>query len=162
MKNYGRKFMEKLVALEPNPKRLTWSIMLGIFLAFSPYLGLQTPLAGLIAFLCGLNFGVMTILIWTINNPWVMVPLAGLEYIFGHWLVETVFGINLVPYNPSWMTWLNNKISFITVYLGIESICLWYFLIGGTVIALLATLIAYPFVKKMSYAVIKKYSHHEA
>lgn len=158
MSVYGKKFMKKLVALEPNIHRLTWSIVMGVFLAFSPYLGLQSPLAFLGAFLFGLNSAVALILIWTINNPWVMVPLAGLEYIFGRWLIETVFGVNLVPYNPSWMTWLNNKINFITEYLGIESICLWYFLIGGTMIAFLAALITYPIARKMSSAMIKKYS----
>lgn len=152
--------MEKLVSLEPNAQRLTWSTSTGIFLAFSPYLGLQTPLGFVLAMLLKLNFGVIALMIWTINNPWVMIPLAGLEYIFGHWIIEKVLGIDLMPYNPMWMNWLNDKIRPITEYLGIEQLCLWYFLIGGTLIAIFASLITYPLVHKMSNKLIKKYSHH--
>ena len=158
MSKYLTKVMEKLVAKEPNPSRLAWSITLGIFLAFSPYIGLQTALGFVLAYLLCANSAVAVIVLWTVNNPWTFLPITALDYIFGHWLVESVLGWNLEQYNPSWMNWVNTKISGVTNYLGIESICFWCFMIGGNVLALTFAAISYPFLKKMCTRLIDKYS----
>lgn len=153
--------MEKLVKKEPNPSRLAWSITLGVFLAFSPYVGLQTVLAFALAYLLWANSAVVVIVLYTVNNPWTMIPIAALDYIFGHWLVEKVFCLNLEQYNPSWMEWVNTKISGVTSYLGIESICFWCFMIGGNILAVTFAAISYPFLKKMCVRLVDKYSTGE-
>lgn len=159
MSKYLTKIMEKLVAKEPNPSRLAWSITLGIFFAFSPYLGIQTILAFVLAYLLWANSAVVVIVLYTVNNPWTMIPIAALDYIFGHWLVEKVLCLNLEQYNPSWMDWVNAKISGVTSYLGIESICFWCFMIGGNIIAVTLAAASYPFLKKMCVRLVNKYSH---
>lgn len=150
--------MEKLVKRESNPSRLAWSITLGIFLAFSPYVGLQTVLAFVLSYLLWANSAVVLIVLYTVSNPWTMIPIAAFDYMFGHWLVESVLGWNLEQYNPSWMEWVNNKISGITSYLGIESICFWCFMIGGNIIAITFAAASYPFLKNMCVRIINKYS----
>ena len=159
MSSYGKKLMEKLVKREPNPNRLAWSITLGIFLSFSPYIGFQTILVFVLSFLLRANSAVAFIVLYTVNNPWTMVPIAALDYVFGYWVTETLLGMNLIQYNPSWMGWVNTKISFLTNYLGIHELCLWCFLIGGNILALTFAAISYPFLKNLSHRIIKKYAH---
>lgn len=158
MVNYFKKMMEKLAAKEPNPARLAWSISLGLFVAFSPYLGIQTILLFVLAFLFRLNGAVACIVLYAINNPWTMVPIAALDYLVGRWLLETVMGFNMEQYDPAWMGWVNQKLSGVTAYIGIEKLCFWCYFIGGNIIALLIMVACYPFVKKMCTRLVQTYA----
>jgi len=69
-------YPRRLLALNDTPERIAFAFALGVFLAFSPLVGLHTFLGLAIAFLFGLNraavlFGLI------INNPWTMVPIYG-------------------------------------------------------------------------------------
>lgn len=161
MGKYVRKLMERLVKSESDPIRLAWSVALGIFIAFSPYLGIQTILVFVFAFVFHANSAVIFIVLYTINNPWTMIPIAALDYLFGYWLTETVLGLNLEAHDPSWMTWVNAKISFLTSYLGIEKLCFWCYLIGGNILALAIAAASYPFLKYWCAKLIKKYTVHK-
>jgi uncharacterized protein (DUF2062 family) len=158
MGKYGKKLMERLVKSESSPGKLAWSIALGIFLAFSPYLGFQTLLVFVLSFLFRANAAVVFIILYTVNNPWTMVPIIALDYVFGHWLLESLLGLDLLQYNPSWMDWINKKIGYLTSYLGVEHLCFWCFFIGGNIIAISCAFISYPFLKRLSTKIIKKYS----
>ena len=159
MGKFGKKLMERLVKSEPSPGKLAWSISLGLFLAFSPYLGFQTLLVFVLSFVLRANSAVVFIVLYTVNNPWTLIPIAALDYIFGHWLTESVLGLDLLQYNPSWMHWVNTKLSFLTAYLGIEQLCFWCFFIGGNIIACMVALLSYPFLRKLSSKIIEKYAH---
>jgi uncharacterized protein len=70
IKQFGR----RLLALNDTPERIAFAFALGVFLAFSPLLGLHTVLGLVLAFVFGLNrvavlFGLL------INNPWTIVPI---------------------------------------------------------------------------------------
>lgn len=158
MSKYTTKFMQRLVKSEPNSTRLAWSITLGLFLAFSPYLGFQTILVFVLSFLFHANSAVVFTVLYTVNNPWTMIPIAAFDYIFGHWLTESVLKFDLLRYNPSWMHWVNSKLSGLTHYLGIEKLCFWCFFIGGNILALAIALLSYPVLKKLSLKIIKKYA----
>lgn len=156
------KFLKKIVSLEPNAERLSRSIAIGMFTAFSPYIGLQTVTGLLIAYITNSNKVVATLVLYTVNNPWTMVPIAALDYLFGQLILEDIFGMNLTHLNPSWMSWVNNKVSFLTGYLGIEKICLWCFLIGGTILALIAGILSYLLLRNSCRLFIEKYSTQKA
>lgn len=161
MGKHIKKLMEKLVKKESDPARLAWSVSLGLFVAFSPYIGLQTVLVFALAFLLHANSAVACIVLYAVNNPWTMIPIAAFDYMVGHWITDTVLGLNLEMYDPSWMAWVNQKISFLTDFLGIEKLCFWCFLIGGNIIALLVAAISYPFLKHWCGRLVEKYSVSE-
>lgn len=78
--------MQKLVTLEDSPQRIALGFAVGVFLAFSPLLGLHTVLGLLIAFAFGLNR--MAVLVGVfVNNPWTLFPIYGLATYIGGLLV---------------------------------------------------------------------------
>lgn len=134
-----------------SPKKLAWSATVGTYLAFSPFLGIQTFLVFILAFVLRANTGVVFTTLYTINNPWTMIPIAIFDYAFGAWFVHTVLALDLSPFNPAWMIWLNSKIGpYLAPYLGTKTLCLWCFLIGGNIIALVIATASYPFFKKLA------------
>ena len=50
-----RHYLRRLLALDDTPERIALAFAVGVFLAFSPLLGLHTVLGLAIAFLFGLN-----------------------------------------------------------------------------------------------------------
>jgi len=75
-----------LTALDDSPHRIAMGFAVGIFLAFSPLLGLHTFLGLLIAFLIGLNRVAVLVGVF-INNPWTLIPIYGLAAYLGGLLV---------------------------------------------------------------------------
>lgn len=74
---------KKLLALEDTPERIAKAFALGVFLAFSPLIGLHMLLGFGLAFCCGLN-RVAFLLGLFINNPWTLIPIyAAGTYIGG-------------------------------------------------------------------------------
>lgn len=72
---------KRLFLLNDTPERLALAFALGVFLAFSPLLGLHTILAFCFSFLFGLNRVAMLVGVF-VNNPWTLVPIYGA----GTWL----------------------------------------------------------------------------
>lgn len=155
---FKKKMIDRLLQAEADPRRLAWSMSLGVYLAFSPYLGIQTFLVFLLAFVFSANAAVIMIVLYTVNNPWTMLPIAALDYSFGHWLSESFLQLNLSQYDPAWMGWVNAKIgSYLTAYLGIEELCFWSFMLGGNIIAFTCAAISYPFAQRFCAGILKKY-----
>jgi uncharacterized protein (DUF2062 family) len=73
----------RLLALDDPPERTALAFAVGVFIAFSPFLGLHTLLATLIAFLC--RFNKLAIYTGTfINNPFLtLVPIIFASYKLG-------------------------------------------------------------------------------
>lgn len=135
---YGK----KLLVGGRTPAKLTYASCAGIFIAFSPLIGLHWLLTILAALLFELNIGVIYAAAHVVNNPLTMVPVYLAGYAFGDFLLNWFFGTNLVGYNPSWMNWLNIKLSC----LGVPNLSLWAFLIGGHLLGLIVSTAAYPFI----------------
>ena len=73
--------IKKLLHIQDTPERTALAYTIGIFLGFSPFLGLQT-LAGLaISFLFRLNRVAILLGVWT-NTPWWIVPY----YVIATWV----------------------------------------------------------------------------
>ena len=80
-------FLRRLLALEDTPERIALAVAVGVFLAFSPFLGLQTFLGLIVSFLFGLN-RVAVLMGVFLNNPWTLVPI----YAAGGYLGGLVMG----------------------------------------------------------------------
>lgn len=133
-------FAKQLLLMERTPKKLARASCAGIFIAFSPLIGIHWLLTILFAWIFKLNVGVIYAAAHVVNNPLTMVPVYLAGYAVGNFIMD-FFGIDMLAYNPLWMNWLNLKISC----LGIPNISLWTFLIGGHVLGIFSSLIAYPF-----------------
>ncbi len=82
--------IKKLLHIDDTPERTALAYSIGVFLAFSPFLGFHT-LAGLaIAFLFGLNRVAILLGVWT-NNPWWIVPY----YVMATWAGMWVTGFQI-------------------------------------------------------------------
>jgi uncharacterized protein (DUF2062 family) len=78
-----RRFLRRLLALDDTPQRIALGFSVGVFLAFSPLLGLHTFLGVTVAFLFGLNRVAVLVGVF-INNPWTLVPIyAAATYVGG-------------------------------------------------------------------------------
>ncbi|MGC2310291.1 MAG: DUF2062 domain-containing protein [Candidatus Babeliaceae bacterium] len=149
MKRRFKNFFNRLLAQQKNPVILAKTFCLGLFIAFSPYLGIQTIIAIVAGWLFKLDIKLLIIILYTVNNPWTMIPIAVLDYLVGQWLLG-LFSIDLTPYNPAWMEWMNRKIGpYISQYLGISQLSLWNFIIGGNVVALIISLGLYLLIKRL-------------
>jgi uncharacterized protein (DUF2062 family) len=67
-------FLRRLFALEDTPERIARAFALGVFLAFSPLLGLHLFLGLIIAFYFGLNRFALLLGVF-VNNPWTLIPI---------------------------------------------------------------------------------------
>src|SRR6266576_6016648 len=82
-----RATIRRLLALDDPPERTALAFSIGVFIAFSPFLGLHTILATLIAFL--FRFNKLAVYGGTfINNPFLtLVPIIIASYAIGAFLL---------------------------------------------------------------------------
>ncbi len=80
------KFLTRLLNLNDTPRRIALAFAVGVFLAFSPLLGLHTLLGLILAFLFGLNRVAVLVGLF-VNNPWTLVPIYGAAVYVGGMLV---------------------------------------------------------------------------
>jgi uncharacterized protein len=130
------------------PSKLAGSFAIGIFIAFSPYLGVQTILIFLLGFLLKLNKKIIFTIVYVINNPWTMFPIVGLDYMVGVYISKSILNIDLSLYNPSWMmsfnVWLNNKVGYyVSQYMDVQKLSFWTYMLGGHVLAIFLAIPAY-------------------
>ncbi|KIX85482.1 hypothetical protein J120_00700 [candidate division TM6 bacterium JCVI TM6SC1] len=153
------KYLERFIAYQSlkvrSPHSLARALCWGIYIAFSPFPLLHTVQTALCAWVCGLNFFVILAAGNMVNNPWTLVPVYSADYFFGDMLLNRILGLNSHLYNPEWMSALNTKLS---LYLGIDNVCLWSFLIGGNLLGIILALSAYPFILSISQRVMNKQS----
>lgn len=136
--------LKSLVTHEQCPRMLAYSFCLGVYIAFSPFIGLHTLMAFAFAWLFRAHLPAIFAGSLLINNPWTMVPVYTSDYLFGHWLFEWVLGFNLQGLNPAWMSSVNGLLANI----GLAGVSLWSFLLGGNLLGVLAGVMLYPLVKR--------------
>ncbi|MBA3953851.1 DUF2062 domain-containing protein [Candidatus Dependentiae bacterium] len=158
MKNFIKRMLDKLIFAEGSPHTLALSFCLGVFIALSPTIPLQTPLLILISRLLVLNTTVAVTVLYIINNPITMVPFYVLDYRVGSWILKKL-SIDAVGSNPEWMEKFSHFISrFIDIkkYLGSEILSFWPLLIGGFVVPLLVSAFVYPVIKLVFARLLSK------
>jgi uncharacterized protein (DUF2062 family) len=138
-----RSTFRRLLALDDPPERTALAFSIGVFIAFSPFLGLHTVMATLIAFL--FRFNKIAIYSGTfINNPFLtLVPIIIASYavgalILGRPLRIPATGVELLRHPHLFTADYYRRIfqeSWDIV---------WPFAIGGMTLSVVCSLIAYP------------------
>ena len=138
-----RSTFRRLLALDDPPERTALAFSIGVFIAFSPLLGLHTILATLVAFL--FRFNKIAVYAGTfINNPFItLVPIIILSYAVGAFLLGRPLripaeGLALLK-DPHLLTGEYYRKLFRESW-----DIVWPFTIGATVLSFVCSLIAYP------------------
>ena len=138
-----RAALRRLLAIDDPPERTALAFSIGVFIAFSPFLGLHTILATLVAF--AFRFNKIAIYTGTfINNPFLtLVPIILLSYAVGAFVLGRPLGlppesVELLKHphllTGEWwgkLLWSSGNV-------------LVPFAIGGMVLSVICSLIAYP------------------
>jgi uncharacterized protein len=138
-----RSTFRRLLALDDPPERTALAFSIGVFIAFSPFLGLHTILATTIAFL--FRFNKVAIYSGTfVNNPFLtLVPIIIASYAIGAFILNQPLripseGIDLLR-NPHLLTADYYRQLFRESWQ-----IVWPFTIGASVLSVVCSLIAYP------------------
>ena len=149
----------KVLLQEPSAHKLALAVSLGTFIAVSPFFGFHTLMGIVLSLIFQVNMPLTISILYVINNPWSMIPIFMADYAFGHWLFSKVLKLNLIDYNPNFMNFINKQVEYyLGKYISISALSLWEFILGGTILALLSGLIAYPITKHL----IKKYENYNS
>lgn len=84
LKNFKQRFME-ILSLDSHPGHIAAGFAVGTFVSFTPFFGLHTPLAIVLAFIFRLNKVTCITGAW-INTPLTVVPVLVASYKLGHLL----------------------------------------------------------------------------
>jgi uncharacterized protein (DUF2062 family) len=138
-----RELFRKLLQIQDTPERTALAFSIGIFLGFSPFLGLHTLTGLAIAFLFRLNRLAILVGVWT-NTPWWLVPYYTLATWLGMWVVR--FRIDWATLEGMFQS--GKEKGFLTSEFWTQVASQWgllgSFLTGSLILALLLSLIAYP------------------
>jgi uncharacterized protein (DUF2062 family) len=135
-----RRVLEVLLHLDDTPPRTALAFAVGVWIAFFPIWGIHTVMALAIAFLFRLNRAALVVGAW-LNNPWTMAPL---------YTAGTLLGCALLGVPPGGFRNMEcelHGLAFLqTLAQGLRPY-FWPFVLGNTVLGLLAGSVAYVIVK---------------
>ncbi len=138
-----RAAFRRLLAIDDPPERTALAFSIGVFIAFSPFLGLHTLMATAIAFLFRFN----KIAIYTgtfINNPFLtLVPIIILSYGVGAFILGRPLsipdeGLELLK-NPKIFSSDYYRLLFVQSWA-----IVWPFSVGAMALSVVCSLLAYP------------------
>src|SRR6266496_1998965 len=138
-----RTSFRRLLAIDDPPERTALAFSVGVFIAFSPFLGLHTILATLLAFIFRFN----KIAIYTgtfINNPFLtLVPIILTSYAVGALIMGRPIKMPAAA-----LELLRHPHIFLAAYYRRVFVESWElvkpFAIGGMVLSVVCSLLAYP------------------
>jgi uncharacterized protein (DUF2062 family) len=138
-----RKTLRRLLAIDDPPERTALAFSIGVFIAFSPFLGLHTIMATVIAFLFRFN----KVAIYTgtfLNNPFfTLVPIIIGSYAVGAFVLGRPLSLP-----DEGLELLQNPHIFSADYyrrLFVESWSIvWPFTVGASVLSVVCSVLAYP------------------
>ena len=156
-----RAAFRRLLAIDDPPERTALAFSIGVFIAFSPFLGLHTLLATAIAFLFRFN----KIAIYTgtfVNNPFLtLVPIIIASYAVGAFILGRPLsipseGLELLK-NPRIFSGEYYRLLF-----GQGWNIVWPFSVGGMALSVVCSLLAYPLTLRAlrAYRTLKKPQIH--
>jgi uncharacterized protein (DUF2062 family) len=133
----------RLLSLDDPPERTALAFAIGVFIAFSPFLGLHTILATSVAF--AFRFNKVAVYSGTfINNPFLtLVPIIIASYAVGAFLLGRPLrippnGVELLSHpHPLTAGYYQNLLNE-------SGQIVWPFAIGGLTLSVVCSLIAYP------------------
>jgi len=135
-----RVWLEQLLHTHDTPQRTAAAYALGVFLGFSPVLGLHTVLGLILAFALNLNRVAVLLGVYS-NLPWILVPY----YSLATWLGAALLRTTLPPGVVEALMESLEKLSWsdFRTAAGALRPVLWAFSLGSTVAATVLALIAY-------------------
>jgi uncharacterized protein (DUF2062 family) len=86
--SYLRKAISSLLKVRDTPEKTAFAFAIGVFIGFSPFLGLHTVMGVVVAFIFRLNKIAVMLGIWS-NVPWLIVPF----YSFATWVGIKMIGL---------------------------------------------------------------------
>ena len=140
------RLLKAMVFKERSVHILALSFSLGVYIAFSPFIGLHTIMIFFLSWLLSLNIAVTFMATYLINNPCTMIPVYSSGYFFVDWMLSSIFGVDTIASNPAWMSYINEPIIQCT---GIQGVSFWALLTGGNVLGVGLALVLYPIMKKV-------------
>lgn len=99
-----KKRLYTILSLDSHPGHIAAGFAVGVFISFTPFIGLHTPMAIAVAFLFRLNKITCITGAW-INTPITVVPILGLSYKLGRFLRGRP--VNELPLLGSVVEWHN-------------------------------------------------------
>lgn len=132
MKKYIRDRIHSLLKLDDPPHKLALAFALGVFIAFSPTIGLHVMTCLLVASVFRLSKLVMLTASF-INNPWTIVPLYG----FCVWFGIKITGADISVPAIAW-----NEITLTNAYMTLKPF-LWSYIAGTLVVGGIAAVLSY-------------------
>jgi len=139
--------VRQILKLDEPPHRLSLAFALGIFIAFSPWLGLHIVSAVFLAWLFRLN-KVVVLTASFVNNPWTMVPM----YAFCLWFGVKVTGGDVAVPDIAW-----TELGFRDLFSALQPF-LWPFVAGTLVIGAAAAVPSYFLI----FWLVRRYRRQDA
>lgn len=81
------RLVRPLLFVQDTPRSKAGGVALGVFVAFTPTVGVQMPIAFALATLLGVNQPLAVAMCW-ITNPLTVPPIYYFEYVIGTWLLD--------------------------------------------------------------------------
>jgi uncharacterized protein (DUF2062 family) len=138
-----RAAFRRLLAIDDPPERTALAFSIGVFIAFSPFLGLHTIMATLIAFVFRFNKVAIYSGTFLNNPPLTLVPIIIASYAVGAVLLGRPWRIP-----PEGVELLKHPHIFTADYYRRLFVQSWFvvepFALGGMVLSVVCSLIAYP------------------
>ncbi len=137
-----RGFLRQLLHLGDSPERTALAFSIGVFLSFSPFIGLHTVMGLAIAFLFRLNR--LAVLVGAyVNTPWTFAPVASFGTAVGFYALGTESRISAIAWDS-----MLSKSFWQQTFSDVNHLLLPFF-VGNLILSLLAALIAYPIVRRL-------------
>ncbi|MFQ5791497.1 MAG: DUF2062 domain-containing protein [Acidobacteriota bacterium] len=137
-----REFLRRLIHLGDSPNRTALAFAVGVFLGFSPLIGLHTVLGVIFAFAFRLNRLAVLVGVY-VNSPWTVAPAASLGTGLGFLVLGTEGGLRDIANGSlfSFEFWGR-------LFSDVEHLLL-PFVVGNLVLALVAGLAGYVIVRNV-------------
>ena len=137
-----RRAVAVLFHVEDSPHRIALSFGLGVFIAFSPLLGLHTVMALGIALALRLSKAAMILGIY-VNNPWTIAPM----YMAGTLLGCVLLGVSTddlaaIRFDAHGWAFYRTRVEQLRPYL-------WPFVVGNTVLGVACGFAAYVILRRV-------------
>jgi uncharacterized protein len=137
-----RQAFQAIFRVQDTPHRIALAFGMGVFIAFSPLLGLHTGLALGLAFLFRLSRVAVLTGAWT-NNPWTLAPM----FMAGTALGCAMLGVS--PESLESIDWsLHGRAFYAALWEGLRPLLL-PFVVGNTVLGAIAGVLSYLVVRSL-------------
>ena len=137
-----RRLVQLLAGMSPSPRRTAAAFALGVFLSFSPFLGLQIALGMSAAFLLRLSRPAVFVGLCA-NLPWILVPWYTMTTVLGGMLLDRPIAADFRPRLDALMALSFYSRQFREQALELLAPFFWSFIIGSTICAAVLGIAAY-------------------